>query len=348
MLYTSDSFPGREIMLKGEKFLYFGGTAYLGLQTDPDFQNIFIKNVKRFGTNYGASRNANVRLSVFEEAESHLAKLIGSEDCLTMSSGYLAGQMVSKYFHRKGHPCFFAPGTHQAMHSLESKNYKDHESLIIALKKVIEAESKSPALFLESISLDGKNYPGFEWLKRLPTGHVILVVDDSHGMGIVGKEGGGVFESIVKIKPKELIICGSLSKGFGVQAGAICGNSQLIYYLKATEMFAAASPAAPASLATLIQSASILAAKRKLLQDNIAYFLAKLNDTTPFRFMHRYPSFAFDDSELSAHLVENNIIVTDFNYPTENDSNVQRIVLSAHHTKNDLNLLVSCLRSYFE
>ena len=40
-----DSFPGREIVIKGKKFLYFGGTAYFGTQTDREFQNIFVTNI---------------------------------------------------------------------------------------------------------------------------------------------------------------------------------------------------------------------------------------------------------------------------------------------------------------
>ena len=68
-------------MVGGKPFLYFGGTAYLGLQTDEAFQEILIKNIKKFGTNYGASRKANVRIPIYERAENYLANLVGSENC---------------------------------------------------------------------------------------------------------------------------------------------------------------------------------------------------------------------------------------------------------------------------
>ncbi|MGI9553236.1 MAG: aminotransferase class I/II-fold pyridoxal phosphate-dependent enzyme [Aurantibacter sp.] len=347
MVHKVDGFPGREIILNGEKFLYFGGTAYLGLQSDTEFQDIFVKNIKKFGTNYGASRKANLRLSIYEEAETYLARLVGSQGCLTLSSGYLAGQLISTYFQKKGHPRFFASGTHEAVHLLGSKNYEDHERLVLDLKKVVEVDGKSPVLFLDSIDVDGKNFPNFDWLKKLPVDRLILVVDDSHGLGIVGDEGGGVFKSLKKIKSKELVVCGSLGKGFGIQAGIVAGNNQLMTELKATGIFATASPATPASLATMMQSSKILSEKRKLLLKNIDYFLAQLGDTDFFDFMPGYPSFAFDDVELSSHLLRDYIIVTDFNYPTESDPIVQRIVLSAQHTLEDIGRLADSINAYF-
>ena len=348
MKHKIASFPGREIFLNGEKFLYFGGTAYLGLQTDPEFQDIFINNIKKFGTNYSASRKANVRISIYGETETYLARLIGSQSCLTLSSGYLAGQIVSRYFHKKGHHCFYAPGTHEALHLLESKNYEDGGRLILDLKKATESTDKSPVLFLESLEPEGKNYPDFDWLKKLPLDKLILVVDDSHGLGIIGNKGGGVYRSLEKIKSKDLIVCGSLGKGFAVQAGVVAGSGRLINELKATDMFAAASPATPGSLATLLESSEILSEKRKLLFENVDYFLGKLGDTNAFYYMPQYPSFAFENIGLPSHLLKDKIIVTNFNYPTGKDPVVQRIVLSAHHTKDDLDRLILSIGTYFE
>lgn len=347
MAHFIDSFPGRELMLNGEKFLYFGGTAYLGLQTDLDFQDIYIKNIKKYGTNYGASRKANVRFTVYEEAEDHLANLIGSENCLTLSSGYLAGQLISYYFHKNGYQCFYAPETHEAVHQQRSKNHKDLDQLILDLKKAVEVDNKNPVLFLDSINLDGENYPAFEWLKKLPLKELILVVDDSHGLGIVGDDGGGVFKSLEKIKPKELIVCGSLGKGFGIQAGMIAGSGQLIKDLKSTTMFAAASPASPASLVTLMDSSEILSKKRIALKNNIDYFTKCLKNMEALTYIKDYPAFMINDERIPPNLLAHNIIITDFNYPTENDDVVQRIVLSAHHNEQDVETLARVIDIHY-
>lgn len=346
MVHKVDGFPGREIHINGEVFLYFGGTAYLGLQTSRDFQKILIRNIKRFGTNYSASRRANVQLSIYDEAEAYLARLLGCKSCFTLSSGYLAGQLISRHFHQKGHRCFFAPDTHGAVHTLHSKNHENLASLIFDLNKAIDSEEKSPVLFMESVMPNGRNYPDFEWLGQLPLKKMILVVDDSHGLGIVGKNGGGVLESLKKLKTKELILCGSLGKGFGIQAGIIAGSSNCIDELMSTDMFAAASPASPSSLATLMQSSKILARKRALLMDNIDYFLTKLEGIGTLAYMPDYPSFAFDDVGLGSHLFNDKIVVTNFNYPTEYGRLVQRIVITAAHSRKDLERLAKSLVLY--
>lgn len=347
MMHFVDRFPGRELVLNGEKFLYFGGTAYLGLQTDLDFQNLHIKNIKKYGTNYGASRKGNVRFTIYEEAENHLANLLGSASCLTLSSGYLAGQLISNYFHKNGHQCLYAPETHEAVHQFRSKNHKDLDQLILDLKKAVEVGKKRPVLFLDSINLDGRNYPDFSWLKKLPLKELILVVDDSHGLGIIGDNGGGVFKSLEEIKSNELIVCGSLGKGFGIQAGIIAGSSQLIKDLKSTDMFAAASPASPASMSTLIDSSEILSNKRTALKSNIDCFTQCLKDLEALTYIKNYPVFGVNDERIPQNLLTHNIIITDFKYPTENDDVVQRIVLSAHHTKQDVETLVKAIDMHY-
>ncbi|MBT8302152.1 MAG: pyridoxal phosphate-dependent aminotransferase family protein, partial [Maribacter sp.] len=60
------------------------------LQTDEEFQNVFIRNIKKYGTNYGASRNSNVRLKVFDNAETLLARIVRCEAAVTISSRYFA------------------------------------------------------------------------------------------------------------------------------------------------------------------------------------------------------------------------------------------------------------------
>ena len=93
-MYTIDGFPGRTITKDGKELLYFGGTSYLGLQTDADFQSIFIENIKKYGTAYSASRKSNIKISIFDEVDQYLAEMVGSKACISMSSGYLAGQLV--------------------------------------------------------------------------------------------------------------------------------------------------------------------------------------------------------------------------------------------------------------
>ncbi len=347
MAYYIDSFPGREINIKGKPYLYFGGTAYLGLQTDPTFQEIFIKNIHAFGTSYGASRNSNVRLSIYGEAEAYLAHLVGSEASTTLSSGYLAGQFVLQYFDVPEYRLFYAPNTHSALQSHKATCYSTYAAMNDAVKKhLLEKSDCIPVVLMDSIDFSGKNYPEFEALKTLPLDRIILVVDDSHGIGVIGDNGKGVFQVLEALKPKELIISCSLGKGFGLQAGAVFGTNHRIATLTDSEFFGGASPASPATMATLLQAEKIFAKKRSILKQRITMFLEKTDDAKKFHWMKGHPAFSFGNPSLTEQLEQQGIIVTNFSYPNEEASVLGRIVISAAHKKEDLQKLIRAVNAH--
>ena len=345
MIHSIDSFPGRTILSNGKSYLYFGGTSYLGLQTDVKFQNLFIKNLKKYGTNYGASRKANLQISVFEKAEHYLSNLVGSESCVTMSSGYLAGQLVAQTLNTPENQFFYAPEMHSAVHILSKKQFNSFDELIAAVEFHLKANKSTPVVFMDSITISNGAYPEFEALKKLPLKEILLVVDDSHGIGIVGENGSGVFKAIKKLHPKELIVCCSLGKGFGIQAGAIFGTKSRIEQFENTEFYGGASPAAPAALATLFDAAAIFKEKRQLLSQNIQFFLDQLENHELLDFQENYPAFYFSNPEITSYLEKNSILITSFNYPKEDSEFISRIVLSAAHTKEDIRELTRLLNS---
>ncbi|WP_086478026.1 aminotransferase class I/II-fold pyridoxal phosphate-dependent enzyme [Arenibacter amylolyticus] len=352
MSYIVDHFPGRELELNGEPYLYFGGTSYLGLQTDEAFQQLYISNILQYGTNYGASRKANLKLSIYEEAETLLTQWVGSESGTTVSSGYLAGQLVRQALDIKEHKLFYAPNTHSALyvlqHGVRLKPFISFTALDIAIRDHLETNKDiTPVVFLDAIDFSGYNFPDFIGLKKLPLEEIILVVDDSHGIGIVGDNGSGVFKILQKLNPKELIVCCSLGKGFGIQAGAIFGSTKRISQLTDTAFFGGASPAAPAAIASLVRGTAIFSKKREVLKDNIALFRDNVELPDHFKWMDGHPAFSFVDTALTQHLEHHKIIVTSFKYPDEDAAEISRIVLSAHHTKTDIHYLTEVLNSYF-
>jgi 7-keto-8-aminopelargonate synthetase-like enzyme len=342
-----DSFPGRLLTLENEEYLYFGGTSYLGVQTDAIFQDLIIRSIKKYGSNYGASRKSNVRFSLYHEAENKLANWVGSEACITMSSGYLAGQLVSSYFNTPSYKLFYAPNSHSALFQTNTKPYATYTSLTIALREHIDQCKKEvPVVFIDSIDFSGCNYPSFDILKSLPLESCVLIVDDSHGIGVVGDEGGGVFKTLATISRKNLIVCASLGKAMGLQAGAIFGFEDSMAQLMETDFFGGASPAAPFFMATMLEATSLYNDKRVVLQKNIAFFLKILKNPEALNFMPQYPVFGYSNPKLTEHLKQHHILVTDFPYPTEDSFATSRIVISAGHTTEDIKSLATALNSF--
>jgi 7-keto-8-aminopelargonate synthetase-like enzyme len=348
MIHYIDRFPDREIPDTNRKRLYFGGTAYLGLQTDPAFQTILVEKIAKYGTCYGASRNSNVRISIFEEAEHYLAELVGSSACTTMSSGYLAAQLLVQNFCTPAYKLFYAPHAHSALFSSKQKSFATFTALNIAMRQHLEIKSGIiPILLMDSVDFSGGNYPDFNGLRCLPLDKIIVIIDDSHGIGILGENGGGVYRLVKKMKPKELLVCCSLGKGLGIQAGAIFGNPARIEELKSSEFFGGASPASPASLATLMESSTLLAKKRALLLQNRSFFWSHLGFKKEFIAIEGHPGFSFNNDDLANYLEKRDILITNFNYPSDQSGSMKRIVITSNHTEKDILRLIGCINDYY-
>ena len=342
-------FPGTRITLNRKSYLYFGGTAYLGLQQNPDFQELYIQNLKRYGTHYGASRNANVRITIYDQAEAMLSAKAGAEAALTLSSGFLAGQLLASYFNSGDYAVFCAPGSHAALLNDGQTCYPDFPALEEALNAHLKRQDSSiPVIFMDTLENDAACFPGFEALQKLPLEKCILVADDSHGFGILGRKGSGAYEVLKALGPKALLSCFSLGKAIGIPAGAILGPETLISQLKKTVRFGAASPASPAGLATLTQSWSLQDAARKRLKTNIQRFVTGLSSTQPFGFIPGHPAFSYQEPGLSSYLKEQGIIVTHFHYPSEAEAPTSRIVITAAHELSEIDRLVQGINAYFE
>jgi 7-keto-8-aminopelargonate synthetase-like enzyme len=349
MEYFTDRVPGRTIFVNKQEYLYFGGTSYLGIQSDSGFKKLLLKNITSYGIHHGASRISNLQLSVYDEAEQHLATWAGSPAALTVSSGFLAGQLVCSHFNNEAHRIFTAPNAHTAITSPNQKQYRSLGKLTDALNSHVSGKNPAiPVLFMDSIDLSGNTYPDYRILNSLPLKQVILVADDSHGLGILGDQGAGAYRMLARLALKELLICGSLGKALGLQGGVVFGSSERINKLRESSFFAGASPPSPALMATMVEARPIYADKRTSLLVNVALFEKECKYLHRFSHLQGYPVYGFNDSALTSRLSDSGIFVTDFQYPSvQNGALPGRIVLSAHHTEQDIRHLAGQINAYF-
>ena len=341
-----NTIPGRRILVGSKSYLYFGGTAYLGVQTLPEFQSILVRNIQRYGTNYGSSRLSNVQVTVYENAEREISDWAGSEACISMSSGYLAGQLLAGYFHQNSYKTFYAPNAHSSLYTERDQLYADFSSLREALRNFIRTQSdRTPVVITDSIDFQTSTYPDYDELKTLPLERCILVADDSHGIGVLGYQGQGAFEVLSRLGAKELLVCCSLGKAMGLQAGAIFATASRTDILKKTALYAGASPSSPANLVTFLEAMSLYDQQRRQLLKNVELFNKGSKQMDLFESIPGYPVYISKEKGLAEHLLKNGICITHFHYPAEN-SFQSRIVLSAHHTAQDIEKLYSLINEF--
>lgn len=349
MAYKTEKVPGRTILIRGKEYLYFGGTSYLGIQAEPRFQKLLLNNISTYGFHHGASRISNLQLTIYDSAEAHLASWAGSPAALTVSSGFLAGQLLRAHFSNEAYKIFVAPNAHAALGGTGTVQYNSFALLAEALHRHLSGNTPGiPVVFMDSIDLSGSSYPDYNCLSALPLNQLILVADDSHGMGILGENGAGAYQLLIKLPLKELLVCGSLGKALGLQAGLVLGSMERIAGLKDSPFFAGASPPSPANMATLTEAADVYTEKRTTLLERLADFERECLCLNKFSHVKDYPVYGFNDTTLTSYLLGSGVFVTDFQYPSSQPGTLPgRIVLSAHHSIQDIKHLANLLNAYY-
>ncbi|PRY16478.1 7-keto-8-aminopelargonate synthetase-like enzyme [Pontibacter ummariensis] len=348
-LYT-DHLPGRTLNLQGEEYLYCSGTSYLGIAVNEEFRSCLMEGMARYGTNYSSSRNSNLQLQVYEEAESYLAAYTGAEMALTMSSGYLAGQALVQVLQGEG-AFFYAPGTHPAVWQSTAEVPGTEQSFEDWVACLIQALPDLPEqhVFLVCNSLDplqAKAY-AFDWLSALPKEkQVTLIVDDSHGLGVTGKDGAGICRDLSRYANIRPVVVSSLGKALGVPAGVILGEKQLLERVKTSSFFGGASPAVPAYLYAFLCCGKVYQEARQKLYANIACFLQHLRYPDSFRAIRHYPVFSTQQEELCPFLLDNKVLISSFRYPTPADAPITRVILNSQHTLQDVQHLAQLINKF--
>ncbi|MAW94545.1 MULTISPECIES: aminotransferase class I/II-fold pyridoxal phosphate-dependent enzyme [unclassified Leeuwenhoekiella] len=340
--------PGRTFTQNGVEYLYFGGTSYLGLQTHPDFLKTFAENIMQFGSSHGASRNSNVQLELYQETEQSLARFTGAESCLTTSSGFMAGQILREYMGSAGYELFHYPGSHAALRLASDFQFETPEDLRFSILNYLRKKaSRPPVLFFDSISFTADHFPDYSFLKSLPLDQIVLVADDSHGIGVVGEEGSGCYAGLKALGAKDVLICGSLAKAMATPGGFILGSRDRMEVIRQRPVFAGASPASPAAVATLGSTIKQISLQHQKLKANLSYFLENLENPEFFQFNPGHAGFNFGERRLVNYLKDHHIIVTDFEYAGGGTNRLTRIVITALHTREDLDHLLEVLKRYF-
>lgn len=345
-MFITNSIPARTAIFGSEAWLYFSGTSYLGLSQNLDFQNLIIEGLQKQGTNFGGSRLSNLRLQIFEAAENGLAKWTGAAAALTISSGTLAGQLVIKTLQNSG-KFYFAPGVHPALFGEgEYSNLDFHNWTQFILEET--PHLKSPiVLFSNTLDpLKAKKFD-FSWLQQLPN-HIpiTLVLDDSHGIGITGKDGAGVFSTLQLPENVELIVIASLGKALSIPGGVILGTQNFIQKIWQSPYFGGASPISPAYLHAFLQAKDLYQNRRQILFRNIEIFKSAIEPLNLFQTFDNYPVFYTPENTLADFLQQHKTLISSFPYPTAQSERITRVVLNAAHTEADLTQLLDLLKTF--
>ncbi|WET03842.1 aminotransferase class I/II-fold pyridoxal phosphate-dependent enzyme [Flavobacterium sp. YJ01] len=337
-----EKFPDRIIEIDQNQYLYFGGTAYLGLPTNKDFQDLVVQNILKWGTTYGSSRTANIQLTAYDAGETYLASHIGSESVVTVSSGMLAGKLVLEKLKKQTDSFYHLNEIHSAIQIENSFPVFIDEKLN---NRLLDSKPEKITILTDGVPSFQTQPVDLSFLEKISSHkEITLVIDESHSLGIVNENGSGIYASI-KFPIKRKILVSSLGKAFGLTGGVIASDSEFINEIKELETFTSAAGMNPAFVQTLSDAKEIYKIQHKKLKDNLSYIDSILTKNNEILFDRNYPLIYLLSNDLVEKLKQEKIIIASFKY-TKDAEPLNRIVITANHLKEDLYKLVEVLNDF--
>jgi len=261
---TIQSAQDPEIIMDGRKMIMVGSNNYLGLTNHPKVKEAAIEAIKKYGTGCAGSRFLNGTLDIHVQLEEKLAGFMRKDSALIFSTGFqvnlgvisaLVGKDDIVIIDKMDHASII-DGCRLSFGEVKKFRHNDMADLERVLR---EYEDKDKLIVVDGVfSMEGDiaNLPDIVTLAKKYGAR--LMVDDAHGIGVLGKTGRGTAEHF-GLEDEVDLIMGTYSKSLASIGGFISGSADVIHYIKhlARALVFSASPP-PASVASVSVAIDII------------------------------------------------------------------------------------------
>jgi len=258
---------GTEVTIGGKRLIMAGSNNYLGLTKHPKVVAAAEDALLRFGTSNNGSRFLNGTLELHEQLEERLAKFTKKEAALVYSTGYLTNLGSISALADKGdvvildkdaHACI-VDGARLSFGDVKRFRHNDIRDLERVLSSVPAKAGK--LIVVDGLySMEGDLAPLPDIVRLTREYNARLLVDDAHGIGVLGARGAGACEAM-NVEDQVDLVMGTFSKSFASLGGFIAGPRAVMDYLRhhARAMIFSASMT-PASVAAALAALDIIEA----------------------------------------------------------------------------------------
>lgn len=350
------------VMVEGKACLNFCSNDYLGLAHHPKVISAWQRGADIYGIGSGASPLVSGYTPAHAILEEKLAELTRRDRALFLPSGYQNNLTILHALVQRGDHVWADRLCHGSLLDgllLSRAIWKRYPHRDMAILQTWLAQNHGASQWVVSdgvFSMDGTLAPLPDLIRLCQRYQATLVLDDAHGLGVLGAHGGGTLEYYGIDSKSVPILIGTLGKSFGVSGAFVAGEYNWIEYLLQSARGYRYSTAAPPALAMAATEAIEIAQKeswrREKLHALIHYFRSGAESLkipiseaiTPIQPL--IVGSSQGAMALSHHLLNQGFFVIAIRPPTvPNGQSRLRITLSADHKESDIDALLTALVS---
>jgi 8-amino-7-oxononanoate synthase len=234
---VSKNAQGIHTIIDGKPYLSFISNDYLGFANHPVLKKALIEGATQYGTSSGASHLLGGHSSAHQQLEEALAAFTGRDRALLFSTGYMANLGVLTALLGKGDCILQDKLNHASLLDGGLASGADFRRYLHANTTSLETylqnhQQKKTLVCTDGVfSMDGDIAP-LPALARLCENHdALLMVDDAHGFGVLGKTGAGSCEHFSLTQHDVPILMGTLGKALGSFGAFVAGSHDMIEML---------------------------------------------------------------------------------------------------------------------
>ena len=358
--FSREGAQGPRIVVEGREFLAFCSNDYLGLANHPRIVQAAVEAAARYGVGQGASHLLSGHSVVHERVESALAQFVRMPRALHFSSGYqanigaitaLAGPEDAVFSDELNHASLI-DGVRLSRARVIRYPHADLDALSEALAA---SEARTRLIVTDAVfSMDGDVAPVPALLDLCERHDALLVLDDAHGFGVLGRQGRGTPEHF-GVRSKRIVYVGTLGKAAGVSGAFVAGGEEVIETILQRARTYVYTTAAPAMLAAAVEASIALIHDEEWRREQLRMLIDRLGRELHLTGVALAPSYTpiqplvLGGNEralgAAAKLRELGILVPAIRPPTVPEGTARlRISLSAAHSEQDIARLAAALR----
>ncbi len=265
--------PAPEVIMEGKRRIMLGSNNYLGLTEHPDIVEAGIKAVEKYGTGCSGSRLLNGTLDMHLELEAELAQFLHKDGAVTFSTGFQSNLGIIGCIVGHGDYVISDKENHASIYDACRLSYgtmlryrhSDMQDLEAQLQKVPE-ESGCLIVTDGIFSMSGEICKLPEICALAKKYNAKVMVDDAHGLGVLGVNGRGT-ASHFGLEDEVDLIMGTFSKSLASLGGFVVGSAEVIKYIRHESrpfIFSASIP--PANCAVALAALRHLQGHPELVQ----------------------------------------------------------------------------------